>query len=137
MGKDERATPGENTKQRHTEERYKVEARGGIDPRDVDDEGNEAKKGEPKAEAELGGEGRIGSAYGIRTRVTGVRGRRPRPLDECATLSRTAGDAVRGADYRDAFSALQPQNRHFLEKREGVKIRGESSGSILNRSRGD
>ena len=26
-----------------------------------------------------------GSAYGIRTRVTAVRGRRPRPLDECAT----------------------------------------------------
>ena len=24
------------------------------------------------------------SAYGSRTRVTGVRGRRPRPLDECA-----------------------------------------------------
>src|SRR3954465_5759128 len=29
--------------------------------------------------------GRVGSAYGIRTRVTGVRGRRPGPLDECAT----------------------------------------------------
>src|SRR5436305_4302202 len=27
----------------------------------------------------------VGSAYGIRTRVTGVRGRRPGPLDECAT----------------------------------------------------
>ena len=27
-----------------------------------------------------------GSAYGIRTRVAAVRGRRPRPLDECATL---------------------------------------------------
>ncbi len=26
----------------------------------------------------------VSSAYGIRTRVTGVRGRRPRPLDECA-----------------------------------------------------
>jgi hypothetical protein len=25
-----------------------------------------------------------GGAYGIRTRVTAVRGRRPRPLDECA-----------------------------------------------------
>ena len=42
-----------------------------------------------------------GSAYGIRTRVTGVRGRRPRPLDECATekaprKGRT-GVAVRGA----------------------------------------
>ena len=29
-----------------------------------------------------------GSAYGIRTRVTAVRGRRPRPLDECATQER-------------------------------------------------
>ncbi len=27
----------------------------------------------------------LGSPYGIRTRVTGVRGRRPRPLDERAT----------------------------------------------------
>src|SRR4051812_36261407 len=26
----------------------------------------------------------VGSAYGIRTRVTAVRGRRPGPLDECA-----------------------------------------------------
>ena len=40
----------------------------------------------------VGGDGRSaiplqmsGSAYGIRTRVTAVRGRRPRPLDECAT----------------------------------------------------
>ena len=32
---------------------------------------------------------RAGSAYGIRTRVTAVRGRRPGPLDECAGM---AGD---------------------------------------------
>ena len=31
-------------------------------------------------------EAKDGSAYGIRTRVTGVRGRRPRPLDECAPM---------------------------------------------------
>ena len=34
--------------------------------------------------------GKVGSAYGIRTRVTAVRGRRPGPLDECA---KDAGDA--------------------------------------------
>jgi hypothetical protein len=32
------------------------------------------------------GRGRRRGAYGIRTRVTAVRGRRPRPLDECAVL---------------------------------------------------
>jgi hypothetical protein len=29
----------------------------------------------------------FGSAYGIRTRVTAVRGRRPGPLDECAEMA--------------------------------------------------
>jgi hypothetical protein len=33
----------------------------------------------------LGGK-KLGSAYGIRTRVTAVRGRRPGPLDECAVV---------------------------------------------------
>ena len=32
-------------------------------------------------------ETQLGSPYGIRTRVTGVRGQRPRPLDERATNS--------------------------------------------------
>ena len=36
-----------------------------------------------------------GSAYGIRTRVTAVRGRRPRPLDECATQERGCCSARR------------------------------------------
>ena len=31
---------------------------------------------------------RLSGAYGTRTRVTDVRGRRPRPLDECAQLTR-------------------------------------------------
>ena len=34
---------------------------------------------------------RAGSPYGIRTRVTGVRGQRPRPLDERATRAQGAG----------------------------------------------
>ena len=34
---------------------------------------------------------RLGSAYGIRTRVTGVRGRRPGPLDERATVGSRGG----------------------------------------------
>ena len=29
----------------------------------------------------------VNGAYGSRTRVTGVRGQRPRPLDECAVVS--------------------------------------------------
>ena len=38
-----------------------------------------------------------GSAYGIRTRVTAVRGRRPRPLDECATQVEPPDDAAAAA----------------------------------------
>src|ERR1044071_1482257 len=38
---------------------------------------------------------RRGSAYGIRTRVTAVRGRRPGPLDECATMAWDAEDTER------------------------------------------
>ena len=34
----------------------------------------------------------FGSAYGIRTRVTAVRGRRPGPLDECAGVAWDAED---------------------------------------------
>ena len=44
-----------------------------------------------------------GSAYGIRTRVTGVRGRRPGPLDERATVGSRGG----GTPARSARSVAQ------------------------------
>ena len=51
-----------------------------------------------------GGTPRSYSAYGIRTRVTGVRGQRPRPLDECALdvqrLSLTAWETSWGRRIR-------------------------------------
>ncbi len=46
---------------------------------------------------------RSGSPYGIRTRVTGVRGRRPGPLDERATVPR-----ARVAYFSQASTPLQP-----------------------------
>ena len=50
----------------------------------------------------------IGSAYGIRTRVTGVRGQRPRPLDERAAGSGTIAQAPNGWQYGAAFSISLP-----------------------------
>jgi hypothetical protein len=43
-----------------------------------------AQECEPGRREEHGIHARQEGAYGIRTRVTAVRGRRPRPLDECA-----------------------------------------------------
>lgn len=47
-----------------------------------------------------------GGAYGIRTRVTAVRGRRPRPLDECA---------LRRSMLPTALPGLQPPDRDRLD----------------------
>ncbi len=44
---------------------------------------------------------RGGTPYGIRTRVTGVKGQRPRPLDEGGTLDSGPAPSHRGGFLRD------------------------------------
>ena len=48
--------------------------------------GGKPPAGVGRAGACNSGRVKVGSAYGIRTRVTAVRGRRPGPLDECAGM---------------------------------------------------
>ena len=45
-------------------------------------------------------------AYGIRTRVTGVRGQRPRPLDECARRTRRVADGFRASGRQPVSAAM-------------------------------
>ncbi len=49
---------------------------------------------------------RRGGAYGIRTRVTGVRGQRPRPLDECARRTRRVADGFRASGRQPVSAAM-------------------------------
>jgi hypothetical protein len=63
---------------------FSVEGKGISTSRVYDIEGRMARLGIKEEKAGS-------SAYGIRTRVTGVRGRRPGPLDECATMSKVPG----------------------------------------------
>src|SRR4029077_14574437 len=60
----------------------------------------------------------IGSAYGIRTRVTGVRGRRPGPLDECATCpSRLPWT---GEGYHRGFARFNPWTAREISTARGT-----------------
>src|ERR1043165_7767581 len=54
---------------------------------------------------------RVGSAYGIRTRVTAVRGRRPGPLDECAGKLRGDAEDTEG-NLRGQGQLTPPRNRN-------------------------
>ena len=61
----------------------------------------------------------VGSAYGIRTRVTAVRGRRPGPLDECAVR-------VGGGRYDEVT---------FVVKAVEARPRRRNSTSVFRRER--
>src|SRR3954468_9410416 len=62
----------------------------------------------------------FGSAYGIRTRVTAVRGRRPGPLDECAGSAGDAEDSLWASSRSRSGNAVRADGipcaalRHLL-----------------------
>src|SRR5207302_10180991 len=83
----------------------------------------------------------IGSAYGIRTRVTAVRGQRPGPLDECAGSAGTRKIAC--GFFAVKVGERRPGGRHSVPaqaifwamttQRRGVPGRMASNGSQVTR----
>jgi hypothetical protein len=60
-----------------------------------------------------------GGAYGIRTRATAVRGRRPRPLDECARRAQgSESEKANGGPFRPPLNLRRACWRSFPEPQE-------------------
>src|SRR4029078_442923 len=72
-----------------------------------------------------GSERGLGSAYGIRTRVTDVRGRCPGPLDECATRTKT------GEGEHSTKGRLKSR-RSAGTGRKGILLAGAATPAVRN-----
>ena len=70
-------------------------------------------------------------AYGIRTRATAVRGRRPRPLDECAVPGQSSRSLERFASERERSGRIRSEGRRrpgvLRPERRSLPIVPESS----------